>query len=60
MVDNGSRFVPRDLGDDVVVIETGENLGFGPGANVGFRWFLEQSAADVGDLVALAPHHAPQ
>jgi GT2 family glycosyltransferase len=58
VVDNGSVFVPGDLGDDVVVIETGENLGFGPGANVGFRWFLEQSAADVGDLVALAPHDA--
>ena len=56
VVDNGSAAVPDGLGAGVEVVATGANLGFGPGANVGFRWFLEQP--ELGDLVALAPHDA--
>lgn len=40
--------------DTVELVETGSNLGFGPGANVGLRRFLER--ADDGEWVALAPH----
>jgi GT2 family glycosyltransferase len=43
-------------GDDVVVLDAGGNLGFGPGANVGFRHFLSTDAA--WDWIALAPHDA--
>jgi GT2 family glycosyltransferase len=56
VVDNGSRSVPDIAG--VEVIDTGANLGFGPGANVGFRRFLSACAADTGEWVALAPHDA--
>lgn len=38
------------------IVDSGGNLGFGPGANVGFRRFLAD--ADDGDWVALAPHDA--
>jgi hypothetical protein len=56
VVDNGSTSVPNGLPGDVEVIATGANLGFGPGANVGFRWVLERP--ELGELVALAPHDA--
>jgi len=56
IVDNGSRSLPRVDGDDVVVVPTGVNLGFGPAANVGYRRFLADEA--VGDWVVLAPHDA--
>lgn len=60
VVDNGSEpallaqaraALPRDA----VVIENGTNLGFGPAANVGFRWWLEHRG---GDWVGLMPHDA--
>jgi N-acetylglucosaminyl-diphospho-decaprenol L-rhamnosyltransferase len=38
----------------VELIDVGRNAGFGPGANVGLRRFLERP--DDGDWVALAPH----
>ncbi len=56
VVDNGSS-PPVVVDDpDVEVIRTGENLGFGPGANVGYRHFLERP--DAGEWIALAPHDA--
>src|SRR6056297_3703472 len=62
VVDNGSspaslarlRDALGDLDDRVEVIEAGENLGFGPGANVGLRRFVARSGG--ADWVALAPH----
>lgn len=61
VVDNGSDAAAlaelrRGLNglDDVTLIEVGSNAGFGPGANVGLRAFLDD-AAD-GTWVALAPH----
>jgi len=39
---------------DVELVEVGHNSGFGPGANVGLRRFLDRH--DDGDWVALAPH----
>jgi GT2 family glycosyltransferase len=56
IVDNGSRSVPHVDGDDVEVIAAGANLGFGPGANVGYRRVL--AADDVHEWIALAPHDA--
>jgi GT2 family glycosyltransferase len=56
VVDNGSSSVPRIDGDDVVILDTGTNLGFGPGANVGFRHFL--SSDDEWEWIALSPHDA--
>ncbi|MGI8664237.1 MAG: glycosyltransferase family 2 protein [Acidimicrobiales bacterium] len=56
VVDNGSASQPGSLGDDVEVIEAGANVGFGPGANIGLRWFLEHP--ELGELVAVAPHDA--
>lgn len=56
VVDNGSRQLPEIEGNDVVVVETGANLGFGPGANVGYRRFLADPHA--GEWVVLAPHDA--
>jgi GT2 family glycosyltransferase len=60
VVDNGSR--PEHLEHlravvpaDVRIIENGSNLGFGPAANVGFRWWLAERA---GEWVALMPHDA--
>lgn len=38
----------------VTIVEAGENLGFGPGANVGLRRFLGDP--DDGDWVLVAPH----
>ncbi len=62
MVDNGSR--PEELSalhtaldgrDDVEIIEAGENLGFGPGANVGLRHWLSEGETE---WCLLAPHDA--
>ena len=62
VVDNGSTQQQLDLlrgalGDDdrVELLETGENLGFGPGGNVGLRHWLTNHDTD---WVALAPHDA--
>ena len=61
VVDNGSE--PGALSalrdglqglPDVSLIEVGANAGFGPGANVGLRSFLDDP--DDGTWVALAPH----
>jgi N-acetylglucosaminyl-diphospho-decaprenol L-rhamnosyltransferase len=43
-----------DAGDAVELVEAGANTGFGPGANIGLRRFLDRP--DDGDWVALAPH----
>lgn len=60
VVDNGSHpdAVARlkdGLGDDVELIETGANLGFGPGANVGLRRWLTYGDSE---WVAVTPHDA--
>ncbi len=60
VVDNGSRpetvaALPSLVGDDAELIPNGENLGFGPGANVGLRRFLDDG---LGEWVAIAPHDA--
>jgi len=64
VVDNASRPAERaelerqlaDAGQGVgiEVIDAAENLGFGPGANLGLRRFLERP--DDGEWVALMPH----
>ncbi|HTO00545.1 MAG TPA: glycosyltransferase family 2 protein [Microthrixaceae bacterium] len=41
-------------GSAVTLVETGKNLGFGPGANVGLRRFLAD--ANDGEWVVVAPH----
>jgi GT2 family glycosyltransferase len=56
VVDNGSAAVPDVEGPDVVVLDGGGNLGFGPGANVGYRHFLNNEGA--WEWIALAPHDA--
>ena len=59
VVDNDSPAEDRkqilDAHPDVVLLENGENLGFGPAANVGFRWWLEHG---TGTWVLLCPHDA--
>jgi len=59
VVDNGSTAETvanlPDLIGDAELVPTGENLGFGPGGNVGLRRFL---ADGTGDWVAIAPHDA--
>lgn len=60
VVDNGSEpgalaRLKERLGDDVDLIETGANLGFGPGANVGLREWLHHGDSE---WVAVAPHDA--
>lgn len=60
VVDNGSTTEElarlRDLvDDDVTVVELGENLGFGPAANAGYRRWL---AEEDGEWVGLMPHDA--
>lgn len=59
VVDNGSEASTVDALADLVggaeLILNGENLGFGPGANIGMRRFLRDGA---GEWVALAPHDA--
>ncbi|MBT4677352.1 MAG: glycosyltransferase [Acidimicrobiaceae bacterium] len=59
VVDNGSdpdqlAELREGLSADVEVVETGSNLGCGPGANVG----LERWLAGLHDLCLLAPHDA--
>ncbi len=61
VVDNASRPEARArlgalAGPDVEIVDAPANLGFGPGANVGWRRFLGRSEA--GEWVALAPHDA--
>jgi GT2 family glycosyltransferase len=60
VVDNGSS--PGDLDKlriqipaDATLLTLGENRGFGPAANAGFRWFLERPGAP---WLAVAPHDA--
>ena len=60
VVDNGSSRDARDqlaaeLPDDVELSDAGGNLGFGPGANVGLRRWLEHGE---GDWAVVAPHDA--
>jgi GT2 family glycosyltransferase len=60
VVDNGSApgtlaRVRAGLPAGVTLLEQGANTGFGPGANVGFRWFL---ARDPADWLAVCPHDA--
>lgn len=63
VVDNGSdadelellRRIVAESRYPVDLLELGENTGFGPGANAGFRAWL---GADVGEWVGLAPHDA--
>lgn len=61
VADNGSSAEDRarlrtELPADVVLLPQGRNLGFGPAANAGFRWFGDQP--DRADWVAVAPHDA--
>lgn len=61
VVDNGSSaddlaLVRKELPAGVEILEQGANLGFGPAANVGFRWFLGR--ADAAPWVGVAPHDA--
>jgi N-acetylglucosaminyl-diphospho-decaprenol L-rhamnosyltransferase len=65
VVDNGSapaqqaemhrRLQARCPGAAVRVLEAGRNLGFGPGANLGLRWWLLHASTD---WVLVAPHDA--
>lgn len=63
VVDNGSDKDLLDRLEDEIgargwivrVLRQGHNSGFGPAANAGFRWWLDESD---GDWVALAPHDA--
>ena len=60
VVDNGSapeerRRLRHGLPADVEVVEAGANTGFGPGANIGFRWCL---AHDPAPWLAVCPHDA--
>lgn len=70
VVDNGSSPAAlaalRAEAGDVEVIETGANLGFGPGANRAFRHWLNRGSGKLnrgtgetaGEWVAVAPHDA--
>lgn len=60
VVDNGSGSAARQRVRDalpagVTLVEAGGNTGFGPGANIGFRWFL---AHDPAPWLAVCPHDA--
>jgi N-acetylglucosaminyl-diphospho-decaprenol L-rhamnosyltransferase len=60
VVDNGSSPDAVDrlraaLPDGVTLVEAGSNTGFGPGANIGFRWFLDH---DPAAWLAVCPHDA--
>jgi GT2 family glycosyltransferase len=60
VVDNGStstarRQVRGGLPAGVELVEAGDNTGFGPGANIGFRWFLTH---DPAPWLAVCPHDA--
>jgi GT2 family glycosyltransferase len=63
VVDNGSTpaaraMVEASLPDGVELIALPDNVGFGPGANAGFRRILAAPHPDDGDWIALAPHDA--
>ena len=63
VVDNGSSAedrarVRKALPAEVEILDQGANLGFGPAANVGFRWFLDQPAAASAPWLGVAPHDA--
>ena len=57
--DNGSPAEDRkqilDAHPDVVLLENAANVGFGPGSNAGFRWWLRE---DDSPWVLLCPHDA--
>jgi GT2 family glycosyltransferase len=60
VVDNGSSETDvarlrASLPTGVEVLELGDNTGFGPGANAGFRWFLGR---DPAPWLGVAPHDA--
>jgi GT2 family glycosyltransferase len=59
VVDNASPAEQRkavlDAHPDVVLLENDANTGFGPAANVGFRWWLANSD---DEWVLLCPHDA--
>ena len=60
VVDNGSSAADRQrlsggLPPDVTILRLDGNHGFGPAANVGFRWFLDRPGAP---WLAVAPHDA--
>ena len=60
VVDNGSAPAARErlragLPDGVALVEAGANTGFGPGANIGFRWLLARRPAP---WLAVCPHDA--
>jgi N-acetylglucosaminyl-diphospho-decaprenol L-rhamnosyltransferase len=60
VVDNGSEPAARErvraaLPTGVTFLEAGANTGFGPGANIGFRWFLDH---DPAPWLAVCPHDA--
>ncbi len=58
VVDNGSQPAARkllgELLDDVPVLDIADNIGFGPGANVGIQDWLDDPRR--GEWVVLAPH----
>mgnify|MGYP006083496245 CR=1 FL=1 len=64
VVDNGSTpehlaGLRDGLAPGVEVIENGKNLGFGPGANVGLKHWLESGSQDnSSEFCLLAPHDA--
>src|SRR3954466_12776151 len=69
VVDNASPAEDRkailDAHPDVVLLENDTNLGFGPAANVGFRWWLDQDDGGArgaggprGEWALLCPHDA--
>jgi hypothetical protein len=60
VVDNGSApdalaRVRAGLPAGVALVEAGANTGFGPGANIGFRWLLTRAPAP---WLAVCPHDA--
>ena len=64
VVDNASSAEDRkrllDADADIVLLENGTNIGFGPAANVGFRWWLDGAGGprDHRDWVLVCPHDA--
>ncbi|HAQ22272.1 MAG TPA: glycosyl transferase [Acidimicrobiaceae bacterium] len=69
VVDNGSSVTEieqlrsglRQLGEPInpriTIVETGRNLGFGPGANVGLkRWLSGEDGDPASDICLLGPH----
>jgi glycosyltransferase involved in cell wall biosynthesis len=68
VVDNASSPDHRDklaltLPDHVVLLPQDRNLGFGPAANVGFRWYLGKDdpgsdRTNGAEWLAVAPHDA--